>query len=181
MTKIQGCHLVGSVCFPSAEDVFRKCSVGMPNRLKRIPDGETQSRQQFTLFQMAFFQAAPEMLLQFVNNVGLVNSSFTPDEVTTGIEKLRQACPRTGYEDVAIESYKVFTRLRDEEGVISKGCRFQVSLPSFANVIILVQKDFQKPVEPIYEEALFASIHEIQRSIPHEVRGPVFEMCACFV
>lgn len=170
MAKTKGCHLVGSVCLPDAESVFRQCSAGMPNRLKRIPDGETATRSQFTLWQMSFFQAVPEMLLQFVNNTELVNRSFSPEEVDAGIDKLEKAGPRTGYEDVAVESYKLFKRLRDEDGVIRRGTKFQVSLPSHANVLILVQKDFQKAVEPIYENSLFESMREIQRSIPHEVR-----------
>lgn len=174
MAKVKGCHLVGSVCLPDAETTFRQCSAGHPNRLKRIPDGETATRSNFTIWQMGFFQAASEMLLQFENNTELVNRSFTPEEVDAGIEKLKQARPRTGYEDSATESYKIFKKLRDENGIIPKGTRFQVSLPSQANVVILVQKDFQKAAEPIYEEALFASIREIQRSIPHEVRSVQF-------
>lgn len=159
---------MGSVCLPDAESVFKQCSEGMPNRLKRIPDGETGERNWFTLFQVAFFQAVPQMITEFINNSAIAMQDYTPEQVAEGIEKLRKAAPSTQYDTVAIESYDTFKKLR-EDGVIPKGTRFQVCIPAVANVIIpLVQKDFMAAAEPVYEEALFRAMRNIQDTIPHE-------------
>lgn len=167
MGQVKGCHLVGSVCLPDADAVLRQCSAGMPRRLKRIPDGETGERQLFTFWQLGFFNGAPEMLLQFKNNEVLPSRSHSPEQVSAGIDKLKRSNPRTRYDEVAIESYKTFVKLRDE-GVIDKGTRFQVSLPTYANVIIVVEDDFKVEASQIYEEALFRAMRHIQDVIPHE-------------
>ena len=168
MGQVKGCHLVGSVCLPDGEEVFRRCTSGMPNRLKRIPDGETGIRQQFTVFQANFFSAVPQMMTEFINNSMIQSREYTPQQVTNGIEKLRQAAPSTGYDTAAIESYALFKTLRDD-GVIPKGTRFQVCLPAVANVILpFVQKAFMAAAEPVYEEALFKAMRRIQDEIPHE-------------
>lgn len=168
MTAAKGCHLVGSVCLPDAESVFRQCSEGMPHRLKRISDGETGERNYFTMFQTKFFQAVPEMISEFVNNAAIAAKDYTPKQVAEGIEKLRKATPNTGYDTAAIDSYAIFKKLRDE-GVIAKGTRFQVCLPGVANVILpFVQRDFMAAAEPVYEEALFRAMRNIQDKIPHE-------------
>ena len=159
---------MGSVCLPDAETVFRDCSAGMPNRLKRIPDGEPGVRNWFTVFQAPFSRAAQEMMVEFVDNAPLEHAKFTAEQVSGGIEKLKQAAPTTGYDDAAIESYETFKKLR-EEGVISKATRFMVCLPTTPNVIApFVQKDFMAGVEPVYEQALFSAIRRIQDSVPHE-------------
>lgn len=178
MGQVKGCHLVGSVCLPDTETVFRKCITGMPGRLKRIPDGETEARQNFTVFQAAFFQSVPQMMTEFINNSMIQSREFTPQQVQDGIAKLIQAAPVTGYDTAAIESYGVFKKLRDE-GVIPKGTRFQVCLPTLANVILVfVQKAFMTAAEPVYEKALFQALRNIQDAIPHEDLSIQIDMAA---
>lgn len=170
MVHIEGCHLVGSVPLSDTESVLRQCSAGLPARLKRIPDGETGvSRNAFTYCQAFVFQSSPAMLYRFVQNAPVVGGEFTEHEVDEGVEKLKKAGPiNTGYDAFAIESYQVFRRMR-EEGVVSKGTRFQVSLPTTPNVLTpFVEFAFQPKVEPIYEEALFRAMRSIQDTIPHE-------------
>ncbi|KXT04826.1 hypothetical protein AC578_9736 [Pseudocercospora eumusae] len=167
-SSVHGVHLVGSVPLPNAESVFRQCVAAVPNRLKRIPDGETGDRQLFTTFQAAAFAVYPAMMTEFVHNAPINNKHFSPEQVDEGIEVLKKADIQTGYDTVAIESYQVFRRLRGE-GVIPKGVKFQVSLPTVANVIMpFVQRAFIARVEPIYEAALFKAIRRIQDAIPHE-------------
>ncbi|KAF7186555.1 hypothetical protein HII31_12113 [Pseudocercospora fuligena] len=166
--SVHGVHLVGSVPLPDAESVFRQCVAAVPNRLKRIPDGETGDRQLFTTFQAGAFAVYPAMLTEFIHNAPINNKEFTPEQVDEGIEVLKKTDIQTGYDTVAIESYEVFRRLR-EEGVIPKGVKFQVSLPTVANVIMpFVQRAFIARVEPIYEAALFKAMRRIQDTIPHE-------------
>lgn len=67
MTNFQphGVHLTGSICLSSAEEVFRKTTALLPGRLRRIPDGETQHRQQFFRFQRdAFAEAGASQALR---------------------------------------------------------------------------------------------------------------------
>ncbi|PVH81589.1 hypothetical protein DL98DRAFT_548379 [Cadophora sp. DSE1049] len=61
---------------------------------------------------------------------------------------------------------RTFCRLRDQ-GVIPHGVRFQVSLPTPANVICcIVHPEDQVRAEPLYEAALLSSLRRIQDSIP---------------
>lgn len=161
--------MVGSVPLPNTETVLRQCSAAMPGRLKRIPDGETGSRNYFTMFQAHVFAASPTLLTLFVNNAPVKSGSFTPEEVDAGIEKLKQSGPlETGYDDAAIESYGVFKKMR-EAGVISKEMRFQVGIPTTPSVIMpFIQAPFRAKTEPLYEEALFRAIRKVQDTIPHE-------------
>ena len=118
MSQAQGgVLLVGSSNLQDASTTFRKCCTALPNRLKRIPDGETGSRHNFTLFQAAFFAAVPELMTHFEMNSPIPATPATPEQVVAGIEKLKAAKPETGYDTAAIESYAVFKRLRGE-GVI---------------------------------------------------------------
>ncbi|EME87173.1 uncharacterized protein MYCFIDRAFT_121229, partial [Pseudocercospora fijiensis CIRAD86] len=93
---------------------------------------------------------------------------FTEEQINDGVEQLKRANIETGYDTAAIESYAVFTKLR-EEGVVPKGVKFQVGLPTIASVIgPFVERAFQAKVSPIYEAALFRATREIQDKIPHE-------------
>ena len=167
MAKAQGVHLVGSSGFDSGSTTFRKCSSGMPNRLKRIPDGETGVRHYFTFWQSAFFQSVPDMLTEFKDNAPIPHKDYTPEQVEAGIEKLKKANPETGYDAAAIESYAEFKRLKDQ-GVVHAKTKFQVSIPGIASVMPFVQKDFQAAAFPVYEDALLRAMRNIQEQIPHE-------------
>ncbi|CAK3781957.1 Hypothetical predicted protein [Lecanosticta acicola] len=165
---VRGCHLIGSVPLPDTESVFRSLTALLPNRLRRITDGETGKRQGFTTFQAEVFAAYPPMLTEFTHNAPIQDKPFTPEQVEDGIAILKKAGIRTGYDDAAIESYATFRKLRDE-GVIPKGVKFQVCMPTVANVISpFTQRAFQAQVEPVYEEAFFKALRRIQDSIPHE-------------
>lgn len=130
MATVKGIHLVGSIPAPDSEAAMRKVCKGLPERFKRIPDGETGSRNYFTLWQYYLFKVAPQMMVSFEDNTESTKRQFTEQEVDEGIEQLEKAGINTGYDDAAIESYAVFKKLR-EEGVIPHGVKFQVGLPSY--------------------------------------------------
>ncbi|KAF2172512.1 hypothetical protein M409DRAFT_63175 [Zasmidium cellare ATCC 36951] len=168
MATIKGVHLIGSIQAPDAESAMRRVCTGLPGRLKRVPDGETGSRNYFTLWQYYLFKVAPQMMVSFEDNTESAKRVFTDEEVDEGIEQLKKAGIETGYDDAAIESYAVFKRLRDE-GVIPQGVKFQVGIPSVASVVsVFVEAAFQPKVYPIYEEALFRALRVLQDKIPHE-------------
>lgn len=170
MAPIHGVHLVGSSGLPDTSTTFCKCSAALPGRLNRIPDGETGERDYFVHWQAAFFTSVPEVAAESEQNKASVGKSYTAKEVAAGIAKLKAADLKTGYEDAAIESYAIFKRLR-EEGAIEPGVRFQVCLPTAANVIMFyVQRDFRTAAEPLYEEVSWPSRQEDFRKL---LRGPL--------
>jgi hypothetical protein len=147
------CHvlLVGSIPLPSTEDVFQELTTTLPNRLLRIPDGETGIRSQYVMWQLDLLkdyrgadnthEAPPFTHLKFVH---------------------------TGFQDYAVDSYREFCRLRDKD-VVPKGVRFQVCLPTPLNVIAPgVHAKYQVKVEPMYEAALLSDLQYIQSKIPAE-------------
>lgn len=165
--NITGVHLVGSVPLPDTETVFTQCCAQLPNRLRRIPDGETGVRNYFTYWQFERFNAAPQLVNQFVMNVSGSYKEISAEQVDEGIAQLEQADIKTGYDDAAIESYAVFKKLKDE-GKIPKHVKFQVSLPTAANVVIVLHHVARAKAFPVYERALFKAMRKIQDAIPAE-------------
>lgn len=166
-TQPRGVHLVGSVRLPSTEDVFRKTVELLPGRLRRIPDGETQSRQQFTFFQCGVFSAAPQILREYDATMNTVPVDPVPSDEE--VERVVKSLPElhTGYDEIAIESYQLFSKLR-QDGIIPHGVKFQVSLPTPLNVIVLIAEPYQAAVEPLYEAALLRDLRNIEKTIPAE-------------
>ena len=91
-------------------------------------------------------------------------TNIPDDEVQSTMGKLSLPI-RTGYDDVALASYATFCAMRDE-GVIPKGVKFQVSLPTPVAVLSLLELPYAARVEPMYEEALLSSLRRIQAEIP---------------
>lgn len=169
MEKFQPCgvHLTGSICLPSAEEVFRKTTMLLPGRLRRIPDGETQHRQQFFRFQQdAFAKAgASQALRKYDEQRNPLPSDPVPQEEVERVAEHLSEHLHTGYDTYAMESYALFARLRDE-GVIPPGVRFQVSLPTPVNVMTMIAPPYQAALEPVYEAALLRDLHRIQTTVP---------------
>ncbi|EME50400.1 hypothetical protein DOTSEDRAFT_165619 [Dothistroma septosporum NZE10] len=108
------------------------------------------------------------MAASFEENKEAAKNELTEEEVDLGVQKLKDSNIKTGYDTAAIESYAVFKKLRDD-GVITQGVRFQVGLPTVASVVpVFVEAAFQPKVWPIYEDALFRAMKNIQAKIPHE-------------
>jgi hypothetical protein len=166
MGPVSGCHLVGSIPLECAETVFCQCIEGLPGRLRRVPDGETGIRSYFVYFQQFEFPAI--MVTDFENNKQPKPKSFTMPQKEAGLRLLQKHGLQTGYDKAAIDSYAKFRDLKNK-GLIGDGVKFQVSLPTMANVVgVLIEPDFQPKVAPIYEEALMQSMRRIQDTIPHE-------------
>lgn len=165
MATIKGCHLVGSVPLADTETVFKTCTQAMPNRLKRLPDGETGARQHFIACQGLLFP--PAVQCAFHLNKLPEFRDFSPEQVDEGLRLLEKADMKTGYDDAALASYAVFRQLK-QDGVIPADVRFQVSLPALGSVVsVFVQKAFQPRAEQLYEAAMFDAMRNIQEGIPH--------------
>lgn len=157
----RGVHLVGSVPLQDSASIFRLACASLPNRLRRIPDGEPGERNFFVWGQRPLF---PERMIR--NHLtGLPLKHDIPDaEVQATMADLVKPI-RTGYDDAAIATYATFCQLRDE-GVIPKGVRFQVSLPTPVNVMVQLEGPYPEAVEPLYEEGILDTVRRIQAEIP---------------
>jgi hypothetical protein len=162
-----GCHLVGSVPLPDTETVFRQCIARLPGRLKRIPDGETGERSYFTAFRFAVFGSLPQCMASFAMNKAAEAKDIPLAEVKANTAGLRNLFISTEYDDAAISSYAVFKRLKNE-GIIPESTRFQVCLPTGANVVIALHHQYREAGFEVYEAALFRAMRRIQDEIPPE-------------
>jgi hypothetical protein len=156
-------HLVGSINQPDAESVFRVVADRLDN-VSRIPDGEVGERYYWIQFQtLRFDQTAG---LERVGEPGYrIRDQFDVRQfrITGDV-----ALPELGYAAAAIESYERFAALQ-ENGVVAKSTRFQVSLPTpIAIVGAFIDADSRAAFEPIYRRALKAELDRILAAIPHE-------------
>jgi hypothetical protein len=82
----------------------------------------------------------------------------------------------TKYDEVAIESYRIFCMLRDQ-GEIPHGVRFQVSVPNPTNSVFYhVDYAYRERVEPLYMERLMQDLRRPQDTIPaHDLADATIE------
>ena len=154
-------HFVGSVCLPNQCEVTKRLFDTLHGRLRRISDGETGKRENFVIFQREIFNESPFLQLPLP-----LGSSSTAEEATPGSGAPQIKILPIQYDDFAISGYKIFCQLR-QEGMIPRGVRFQVSLPTPVNVVgNLIKPSWRAEVEPIYEAALLAALRQIQEGIP---------------
>ena len=122
-------HFVGSVGLDTAQDVMSTIGRRLGPHLKRLPDGEPGGRRLWVSWQYPLLRSLPFLTLsdkpvQRQSRTGLsqlmIAEGFTAQDVHFG---------ELGYAREARASYMDFCELRDQ-GVVPKGVRFQVSLPT---------------------------------------------------
>lgn len=169
MSQPQGALLVGSVNFDDAETTMRTAAELLGGRLRRIPDGEVGKRFHWIMFQ-------PDVIGQAdgIERIGDEPIPFPAGIDARGLrigEGVDAACiplPPLGYAAAAIESYRVFTRLR-AEGAVATGVRFQVSLPTpLAVISSFFHGADRAAIEPVYTAAILRELDEILAAIPHD-------------
>lgn len=169
MTQPQGALLVGSVNYDDAESTIRTAAEVLGPRLRRIPDGEVGKRFHWIMFQPDVIANA-----EGIERIGDEPIPFKagidarPLRIADGVDAASIQLPPLGYADAAIESYAVFTRLRDE-GVVPAGTRFQVSLPTTVAVVSsFFFGDDRAAIDPVYTAALLREVEAILVAIPHD-------------
>jgi hypothetical protein len=128
-------HLVGSIPLPDTETVFRTLSAAVGRHLVRIPDGETGIRKTWIKFLQDVLAENPA--IEVARDVAPFRFVQWDGKLIREIPRLRlkpgatpdPASFRTGYADMAIQSWGVFDRLQ-RDGVVPAGVKFQVSLPT---------------------------------------------------
>lgn len=158
--------LVGGVNLRGPEAVFRTVAAEAGDVVERIPDGETDARNDWIVAQIPVLQRQSQLEPgePFANEYRShprwkIRDGIEPDEIELG---------SLGYTDAATESYAIFTRLKGE-GVIPADRRFQVSLPTpLAVVGVFIDPRDALRFEPVYERHMLGEMEAIARLVPHE-------------
>ncbi|KIW66402.1 hypothetical protein PV04_05738 [Phialophora macrospora] len=163
----QGVHFIGSVPCDSTEEALTLLSKTLPHHIRRLPDGEPATRQNFVYFQHYLFKPYPQLVIaRYNDDTTTAGASFDDGKLKDVRDHLSKL--ETGYDSAAIESYAIFKKLR-AEGVVPEGVRFQVSIPTPLNGICSsIAANHRTLVEPYYTAALVRALQNIQSQIPHE-------------
>ena len=122
-------HFVGSIPLPDAETVFRTLAAATGPHLKRLPDGETGIRKTWIRFLQDVLADNPA--IEFASDVPPFKFVQWDGKVVREIPRLRVkagATPdassfKTGYADMAIQSWGLFDRLQ-QAGTIPPKVKF---------------------------------------------------------
>lgn len=173
-------HLVGSVPFDSAADVFTTMSKAIGPSLRYIPDGETGGRLDWiTWLEPVFsehpaFEASDE---KFQVHSG-VKKKHTRYKLKPGVRLEDIRFENLHYADHAISSYAVFADLKGK-GQIPKHCKFQVDLvPAHSVIWLFVQENLHPAVDKLFNEAVLREIDKIALSIPHSELAIQFDVAS---
>ena len=159
-------HLVGSIGLDTVDDVFRTVGETIGPYLRRVPDGEVGGRKLWISWQYPLLRASvflrpdPSGAIRPTNRFPLLTlaEGVAPSDVRFG---------ELGYAREARASYLDFVAARDA-GVLPKGVRFQVCLPTpFAVVSSVVVPAVLPVVEAAYEKAMIGEVAALCRHIPH--------------
>ena len=179
--------LVGSVGLRDNEEVFRTVGPLLGHRMSRMPDGETGSRTSWVARLRGVLEDNPAFEDDPVELAagGRITHPTEGTRTWQGAATVARGAPppprmrlkrgvapdtirigRLGYPEAAIDSYRLFCRLR-EQGVLPRHLRFQVSLPTTAAFLNAhVVYEHHAMVEPVYREHLLRELDEILAAIP---------------
>ena len=179
MTPAAPALLVGSIPLDNSEAVFRTVAKHLGSAASRYPDGETGERTNWVRWQRHLFDSNPDLEL-----TGSRQLTGFQDTLVRPFYTLRDGCDPTtlrfgemGYAAKAIESYRVFSRLK-AAGAIPAGVRFQVSLPTVVSLltVFVVLKDRAR-VEPALEAAMRREVEQMSAAIPADDLAIQWDFC----
>ena len=169
-------HLVGSIGLDTVDEVFRTVGSLLGPYLRRVPDGEVGGRKLWISWQYPLLRASvylrpdPSGAIRPTNRFPLLTlaEGVAPSDVHFG---------ELGYAREARASYLDFVAAR-EAGILPKGIRFQVCLPTpFAVVSSVVVPAALPAVEAAYETAMIAEVAALARHIPHRDLCIQWDVC----
>ncbi len=159
-------HLNGSLNLSSAEEVFRTVGAIAGDSITKIPDGETGERQGWIEALVPKLRAAPAL------NEGERTHGYKSQPIFSirdGASSDEIEVPELGYAAAARHAYPIFRKLRDAEGAIAPGTRFQVSLPTVtAGCEPFIAPADQEAFEPAYARRLRTEAQEILAAVPSD-------------
>lgn len=179
MSRVRGpALLVGSVPLETVEDVLRACAGELGSFVDAYPDGEVGERINWVFYLAVRTYRGHPKLVPVQDNQGeeirqpKPGASLAERAGTTLTFRLAPGVRELAFDDLhyaapAIDSYRVFRRLRDE-GTIDHHARFQVALPASGSA---VTSFFSEPDEwdiacAAYRAAVAAEISKMLEIIP---------------
>ena len=176
-------HFVGSIPLPNAETVFRTLSGAAGPYLKRLPDGETGIRKTWIRFLQGVLADNPaievahdEPPLQFVQWDGKLLREIPRLRLKPGA-RVDPATIKTGYAEMAIESWGLFERLQ-REGAIPAGVKFQVSLPTPIAPTYNNMVPADRPhILPALTQHMIGEVMAIARALPNDRIAVQWDVC----
>jgi hypothetical protein len=176
-------HLVGSIPLPDAETVFRTVSDAVGPHLVRLPDGETGIRKTWIRFLQDVLASDPA--IEVATDVPPFKFTQWDGKVVREIPRLRvkpgtmpqSKSFKTGYADMAIESWRLFERLQ-RAGVIPANVKFQISLPTpiaptYNN---MMPADRPKVLPPLTQH-LVGEVAKIADALPNDRIALQWDVC----
>ncbi|MGH7368294.1 MAG: hypothetical protein ACREKQ_11230 [Candidatus Rokuibacteriota bacterium] len=176
-------HLIGSVPLGTTEEVFRRISAALGPLLSRMPDGETGERRRWIYWQRTMLEHHPAMEVDpeagqlelrqwegsLLRRADLLRFRPGVDPDTVEFE--------TGYAKAALESWRLFERLRGE-GVVPPGLRFQICLPTaMSSACMYVSPRAHDDYLRVYERSLLRALDRILAAIPHRDLSIQWDIC----
>ena len=176
-------HLVGSIPLPDAETVFRTVTAAVGPHLVRLPDGETGIRKTWIRFLQDVLANNPA--IELAADVPPFKFTQWDGKVVREIPRLRVkpgATPdaksfKTGYADMAMESWRLFYRLQ-QAGLIPPKVKFQISIPTpiaptYNN---MVPADRPKLLAAL-TEVFVGEVATIARTLPNDRIALQWDVC----
>jgi len=176
-------HFVGSIPLPDAETVFRTLAAATGPHLKRLPDGETGIRSTWIRFLQQVLADNPG--IEVASNVPSFKFTQWDGKLLREIPRLRlkpgarldPATVKTGYADMAIESWRLFDRLQ-QEGVIPGGVKFQISLPTpIAPTYNNMVPTDRPALIPVLTTHLLREVAAIAKALPNDRIALQWDVC----
>ncbi|MPZ58712.1 MAG: hypothetical protein GEU91_19915 [Rhizobiales bacterium] len=176
-------HFVGSIPLPDAETVFRTLSSATGKHLARIPDGETGVRKTWIRFLQdvlaenpAVELAADVPPLKFIQWDGKVLREIPRLRVKPGA-KVGPAGFKTGYADMAIESWGLFERMQ-KAGAIPAHVRFQISIPTpIAPTYNNMVASDRPAILPPLTQHFIGEVERIAKALPNDQIAIQWDVC----
>ena len=176
-------HFVGSIPLPDTETVFRTLSEATGKHLVRIPDGETGIRKTWIRFLQDVLAENPAIELasdvppfKFVQWDGKVIREIPRLRVKPGMTPKAEDF-KTGYADMAIESWGLFERMQ-KAGTIPAGVKFQISIPTPVAPVYnnIVPEGRQAVLGPLTEHFI-GEVAKIARTLPNDRIAIQWDVC----
>ena len=175
-------HFVGSIPLPDTETVFRTLSAAAGPHLIRLPDGETGIRKTWIRFLQDVLAEHPAIEranvppFRFTQWDGKVVREIPRLQIKPGA-KPDAAGFKTGYADMAIESWAAFDRMQ-KAGVIPPGVKFQVCLPTpIAPTYNNIVPSDRQGVLPALTQHFAGEVAKIAKAIPNDRLAIQWDVC----
>jgi len=176
-------HFVGSIPLPDAETVFRTLSGAVGSHLVRLPDGETGIRKTWIRFLQDVLAENPA--IELAKDVPPFKFTQWDGKVLREIPRLRLkpgAKPKstefkTGYADMAIESFGLFDRLQ-KAGTIPAQVKFQVCIPTpIAPTYNNMVPSDRPGLLPALTQHFIGEVTKIAKALPNERIAVQWDVC----